>query len=1036
MDWVVHLFPSGSGLGQSVITTVWIGIAVVCFFNLRFGFPLTGLVVPGYLVPLLIVSPTSAAVILIEAIVVYWLMRLSAQTLMERFGYAEMFGRDRFFAIILISILVRVFMDSLFWPIVASELRLWDITFEYASELHSLGLVIIALAANVMWNHGFKYGLKITAIQLLCTYIIVRYVLMPYTNFSIANLAIMYEAVASSIVAAPKAYIILVLTAFIASRANLRYGWEFNGILLPALLALQLLEPNKLLTSFVETAIILLIGGSLLRFTRLKQLGLEGAGLLFFFFNVGFVYKLLLNYLLVHFYPTLKVTDAFAFGYMLSTLLALKIYQKSALGLIIRATFQTSILGGALAIVIGFLIMFVPSLFTNAKTGTSANNTQPLSVSTQISEYKSELYTASQIPSAVGQYQHNLNIAQFKRIISLLSLHRNEQDIVNKATLELVEIGFDLYQDQNNIYIQDHTNDTPRGMFVINKQPKANHIITMPYPVSERAASDVAGILFVYLRSNALALGNTQTFVANEAHRPQSGYYSAFIEAINATEVLQLRELTRQSRKTLPMGHKKAQCHGWVYNQVPSSINQTQLTNLLACGDIEFGLVSQNSLPYFNYKNSMLEVFINNDNYVNLLAKVALTQTEQERFPITKRDMSVSRAVEEYIPHISAKGSGHFSALSHKEAALWEFEILRPLYQIADQIGSQSLDANLFSRLEYINRVAHIVGYQLSLLTNNNSLYFMLSPRAEPRYYQLGQGIYFIRLAQANHLNVQIPRPLFESHTLKFSAELFDSTHAKSLLIAGAHPYASAQANVLKPTNVNSLFNVVHQSLLRYYAEHVSINLQLRSHSTPSDIRPSALAFAHTFASDKHQRLIQQLQEGLTKLGVDYELVSGQQATRGLEIGSSAQSGYDIFSANSELATLWLASDYKQHFAVSNDALLQRLGAISTTTKPIIIDLSNASSIIWHPLNKKQYNTLKVITDSYAQTHNLALLSQLCNTLNPCSLNSAKLLPSNTLALVLKHQDAIAAIYLPNRNILLNQENFADSLFGGEHVLH
>ncbi|MCF6435946.1 poly-gamma-glutamate biosynthesis protein PgsC/CapC [Pseudoalteromonas sp. MMG022] len=1036
MDWVIHLFPSGSGLGQSVITTVWVGIAVVCFFNLRFGFPLTGLVVPGYLVPLLIVSPTSAAVILIEAIIVYWLMRLSAQTLMEKLGYAEMFGRDRFFAIILISILVRVCMDSLLWPVIANELRLWDITFDYASELHSLGLVIIALAANVMWNHGFKYGLKVTATQLLCTYIAVRYVLMPFTNFSIANLAIMYETVASSIVAAPKAYIILVLTAFIASRANLRYGWEFNGILLPALLALQLLEPTKLLTSFVETAIILLIAGSLLRFTRLKQLGLEGAGLLFFFFNVGFVYKLLLNYLLVYFYPSVKVTDAFAFGYMLSTLLALKIYQKSALGLIIRATFQTSILGGALAIMIGFLMMFVPSLFTTAKIASSTAHAQPLSVSTEISEYKSLLYTANQTPSSVAQYQHNLNISQFKRAISALAANRNEPSVLNATAIELAEIGFNLYQDQRHIYIQDHTNETPRGMFVLNKYPLASHVVTMPYPVTERSASDVAGILFTHLKSSALALGNAQTFSTNETGLPQSRYYGAFIEVLAANEVLQLRELNRQSRKTLPKQYQTTRCHGWIYHQIPSSINQTQLTNLLACGEIEFGLVSPSSLPYPAYKEQMLEIFVDTDSYINLLAKVALTQTDQERFPIAQYDIPVSQAVANYTPHISAKGSGHFVPLSHKDAALWEFEILRPLYQLAERFEPKTLDENLLGRLAYINRVSHIVGYQLSLIHSNNTHYFMLSPRAEPRFYQLGQGIYFIRLGQASHLNIQVPRPLFESHTLKFSAELFDATRAKSLLIAGAHPYAATQANVLKPINVNSLFNVIYQSLLRYDSERVSMHLQLRSHSTPSDIRPTALAFAHTFASDKHQPLIQQLRAGLTKLGVDYELVSGQKATRGLEIGSSAQSGYDVFSAHSELATLWLASDYKQHFAVSNDALLQRFGAISVSSQPLNLDLSEPKSLLWHPLGEEQYNRLKTITHSYAQTHNLAQLSTLCNTLSSCTLNVARLAPSGTIALVLKHKSAITAIYLPNRNMLINQENFTDSLLGGEHVLY
>lgn len=164
MDFVLALFPAGSGLGQSVITTVWVGTAVVCLLNLRFGFPLTGLVVPGYIVPLLIISPTSAAVIIIEAIVVYALMRFSAHYMMEKFGYSQMFGRDRFFAIILISILVRVCMDTLFWPLIANQLSRWDITFDYASQLYSLGLIIIALTANVMWNGGFKYGLKVTFI--------------------------------------------------------------------------------------------------------------------------------------------------------------------------------------------------------------------------------------------------------------------------------------------------------------------------------------------------------------------------------------------------------------------------------------------------------------------------------------------------------------------------------------------------------------------------------------------------------------------------------------------------------------------------------------------------------------------------------------------------------------------------------------------------------------------------------------------------------------------------------------------------------
>ncbi|BBN80848.1 hypothetical protein PA25_08330 [Pseudoalteromonas sp. A25] len=1033
MDWVLPLFPNGSGLGQSVITTVWVGIAIVCFFNLRFGFPLTGLVVPGYLVPLLIVSPTSAAVILIEAIVVYWLMRFCAQTLLERFGYAEMFGRDRFFAIILLSIFIRVIMDSLFWPMIANELKLWDISFDYASDLHSLGLVIIALAANVMWNHGFKYGVKTTVIQLLCTYIVVRFVLMPFTNFSIANLAIMYEAVASSIVAAPKAYIILVLTAFIASRANLRYGWEFNGILLPALLALQLLQPSKLLTSFIETAVILIAGGALLRFTKLKNANLEGARLLFFFFNIGFIYKLSLNYLLINYYPTVKVTDTFAFGYMLSTLLALKIYQKSALGLIIRATFQTSILGGALAILIGFLIMFVPGLFNKQTQNFPAISPDHLSIPALVSDYKGALYTASQTQFTIGQYQQNLNINRFKSAVTKLVENPKEQFKIAQNIFN--ELGFELQQDTRYLYIHDRSQDTLRGLFIITKQPHAQHIVTVPYPTNERLASDSATLLFEHLNSYALAMGTAKNSLQSGINIPQSPYYQAFIEALPLTEVLQIRELNKRSRKTLPTGYDRNDCQAWAYNQLPHSLNQSELSTLLACNKFAFGLSDKANLPHPNYTFSMLEIYVNNYSYTQLLAKVSLTQNSEQQFPIEHRKLTLNKAIDEFAPHISAKGSEHFSALSHKEAALWEFEILRPLYRLTDELKNRSLDQDIFNRLANINKIAHFHGYKITHFSDGLYDFLMLSPRAGTQYYQQGQGLYIIRIGNAQLLNIQVPRPLFESLTLKFAGSLYKSTNAKILLVAGAHPLASTEANVMKPTNTTSLFNVVHQSLLRYYYAKPVLNLQIRSHGAPSAIRPTALSFANTTPSDDHEELLMSLHRGLSQLGVSYERVAGQSKTRGLELGSSAQTGYEVFSTRSELAALWLASDYKQVFAVSNSALQQRFVAISTNTSVQQLQLDELRLRQWHALTSAQLTAINQLTEQYTTTQHLPALSQICEVLSQCTLNTGVITELNELVLLIKQNNHLVALFMPTRNILLNKQNYTEILKGEYRVL-
>ncbi|NNF45522.1 MAG: hypothetical protein HKN69_02015, partial [Desulfofustis sp.] len=55
-DFILPIFPA-HGLASSVVTTVWIGVWVSCFFNLRLGWVMSGMVVPGYLVPLILVKP-------------------------------------------------------------------------------------------------------------------------------------------------------------------------------------------------------------------------------------------------------------------------------------------------------------------------------------------------------------------------------------------------------------------------------------------------------------------------------------------------------------------------------------------------------------------------------------------------------------------------------------------------------------------------------------------------------------------------------------------------------------------------------------------------------------------------------------------------------------------------------------------------------------------------------------------------------------------------------------------------------------------
>ena len=351
---ILPIFPEG-GLASSVITTVWVGVFVVCFFNLRFGWVLSGLVVPGYLVPLVILKPLAAGVIVVEAIITYLLVYWFS----ERLGkgrWHSFFGRDRFVALVIASIAVRLAMDGWLLPQLADLLgdRLGQ--FDWRNNLQSLGLVVVSLLANQFWKPGLARGLAAAIVTTAIAWLIVRYGLMEFTNFRISGISYLYEGLASSILASPKAYIILTLTAIIASRMNLRYGWDFSGVLIPALIALQWYQPAKILTSFLEAGVIYGAAVLLLRTPWLANTTIEGARKILLFFNIAFAYKMLLGYAVVILAIDIKTTDLFGFGYLLSTLIAIKAHDKKIFPRLMRSTLQVSFLGAVTGNIVGFAL--------------------------------------------------------------------------------------------------------------------------------------------------------------------------------------------------------------------------------------------------------------------------------------------------------------------------------------------------------------------------------------------------------------------------------------------------------------------------------------------------------------------------------------------------------------------------------------------------------------------------------------------------------------------------------------------------------
>lgn len=349
------IFPEG-GLVSSIITTVWVGVFVLCFFNLRYGWVLSGLVVPGYIVPLLIVKPVAGFVIILEAVIAYALVWLFSEKL-SRGRYPSLFGRDRFMGLILTSIAVRLVMDGYILPEFAGWLETnFDRRFDWRDNLQSFGLVIISLLANQFWKPGLVRGLGAAVVTMGITYLVVRYGLMEFTNFRMSAVTYMYEGLASSILASPKAYIILTLTALIASHMNVRYGWDFSGILIPALIALQWYQPTKIVTSFLEAIVIYVIARLVLKLPSMANATIEGGRKLLLFFNISFAWKMALGWFVVWQGYDVKTTDFYGFGYLLSTLIAIKAHDKNIFPRLARSTLQVSFMGAVFGNIVGFAL--------------------------------------------------------------------------------------------------------------------------------------------------------------------------------------------------------------------------------------------------------------------------------------------------------------------------------------------------------------------------------------------------------------------------------------------------------------------------------------------------------------------------------------------------------------------------------------------------------------------------------------------------------------------------------------------------------
>jgi len=924
--WPLPVFPEGA-LASSVITCVWAGIAVTAFFNLRFGWTLSGIVVPGYLVPLLISKPWAAVAIYIEAVVAYLLVRMLSERLSRAGVWSGFFGRDRFFALILASVAARMVFDLWLIPAFGSYLASeWGLQIDYRNELHSFGLIVVALMANQLWKPGFLRGSACLAVTVGCTFLIVRFGLMETTNFSISNLKYVYEDVAGSIQAAPKAYIVLITTCFIASRLNLRYGWDFNGILIPSLLALQWYQPGVIFTSFLEALLILLVSGALLRTSLFANFNIEGARKLVFFFNVGFLWKIILAHGMSIWAPDVDATDAFGYGYLLSTLMALKMHEREIAIQFTRVTVQASLVSILLATAFGLALTNMPrfsiGIFDDATPEvTEVLETSSESITEWLTRDRVRLYRPASGDPLPAPMPGEINAFE-SGIAAILD---GSPEALLRAAREFPKANYQLVRTSEGLfYLREMEPVRGWGAYAIDPSASTGLLLEAPLPVDEPASYLASAALFSGLNARALAIAGSRRDVsgspAADVLRSENTIFQAFHLQLAHENVVQVRSRRRSESDSDADAFVPSL---YVTDRIPKELRLLALENLLGALDIHWKHLRGENRQRDARRGGFAELVLSPSDIPSLsvraqavsgsaagIARVERVSTPFETWFLSNKDRIARRASEQY------------QTLRVEDLLYLDEEILSPLFEWVvdptfngDSDHDSGHDVAERHPLNPVAAAARAIGYRILLLDDPDTLdRYAILIEDDASDERRSWGIHVFRVGPAAPYIFQVPRPLLDKNTFESATELFGRLRGRALLAAGAHALSNADgsANLQSPENTNNLINLTTQVILRESRHEPALVAQVSAFRSRNDEPwPNAdvlVAIAGKGVGRPPESLpIRRLLDVFETDGMRLEMVEGGRETVGYEVGVRAASLYSNIWLLQDFAILWIS---------------------------------------------------------------------------------------------------------------------------------
>ncbi|MCX4245302.1 poly-gamma-glutamate biosynthesis protein PgsC/CapC [Paraliomyxa miuraensis] len=354
------LFQIPRGLEQSILLAVLVGFLVTFVLAESFGWVFVGVVVPGYLASVLVIQPAAGLAVMLDSVLTYATAKVLEQLLGRGGASSEFFGRERFFLLVIVSVFVRQHTQTWVWPLTIEAASPWlELPMSFQRGFSSIGIVLVPLMANLLWKLDLRRGTWQMLVTAGTTYALLAWWLLPDTTLSYSALELSYEDTAIDFVGNAKAYIIFLCTAYVAAQLNLYYGWDFNGILVPALLGLLWFHPAKLATTFGEAIVVFFLTQRLPKAPGLRRLTIEGPRKLALVFTSSVLLKWIIGWSMGDSLPTLKITDLYGFGYLLPSLLVVKMTQRKSMRAVLLPTVVASFSGFVLGSMVGFGLSFL-----------------------------------------------------------------------------------------------------------------------------------------------------------------------------------------------------------------------------------------------------------------------------------------------------------------------------------------------------------------------------------------------------------------------------------------------------------------------------------------------------------------------------------------------------------------------------------------------------------------------------------------------------------------------------------------------------